>query len=89
MVDDQTDESSRKRILFVDDEQSIRLTLPPMVAKHGFDGTSVSTLEDTLAEIRAEKFDILRADVNLSEINDGFTVIEEMRKAQPAASISF
>ena len=75
--------TSRKRVLFVDDEQSVRLTLAPILAKHGFDVTSVATMQDALAEIQSEKFDILLSAVDLPEVNGGFTVIEEMRKVQP------
>jgi DNA-binding NtrC family response regulator len=50
---------TKARILFVDDEASIRLTLPRVLAKLGFDITSVGSLDDALAEIKTEKFDIL------------------------------
>ncbi len=73
----------KTRILFVDDEASIRLTLPRVLAKFGFCVTSVGSLEDALAEIRTERFDILLSDLNLPEPNAGFTVIAAMRKAQP------
>jgi DNA-binding NtrC family response regulator len=71
------------RILFVDDEASIRLTLSRVLAKFGFDVTSVGTLDDALTEIRTRKFDILLSDLNLPEPNAGFAVIEAMRKTQP------
>ena len=73
----------KARILFVDDEASIRLTLARVLAKFGFDVTSVGTVNDALAEIRKGQFDILLSDLNLPESNAGFTVIAEMRKAQP------
>ena len=72
----------KARILFVDDEASIRLTLPRVLAKF-FDVTSVGTIDNALAEIRTEKFDILLSDLNLPQRNAGFAVIEAMRKAQP------
>jgi two-component system response regulator GlrR len=75
--------TSRKRMLFVDDEQSVRLTLPSILAKHGFDVTSVANVKDALAEIQTQKFDILLSDLNLPEKNGGLTLIEEMRKFQP------
>jgi two-component system response regulator (stage 0 sporulation protein F) len=74
---------TRPRILFVDDEQSIRLTLPRVLARHGFEVTSVANMEDAIAEVHAEKFDVLLSDLNLAHDNDGFRVIEEMRKAEP------
>lgn len=73
----------KARVLFVDDEASIRLTLPRVLAKFGFDVTSVGFLDDALAAIQCDEFDILLSDLNLPETNAGFTVIEAMRKAQP------
>jgi DNA-binding NtrC family response regulator len=78
-----SDEPIRKRILFVDDEPSIRLTLPRILAKHGFDVTSVASVRDALTEIQAEKFDALLSDLNLPLLNEGFGVIEAMRQHQP------
>jgi DNA-binding NtrC family response regulator len=54
-----------------------------VLARFGFDVTSVGSLDNALAEIRSERFDILLSDLNLPEPNAGFTVIEAMRKAQP------
>ena len=77
------------RILFVDDELSIRLTLPRVLASFGFDVVPVGTVDDALAKMRSERFDILVSDLNLPEPNAGFIVIEEMLKHRLAASISF
>jgi DNA-binding NtrC family response regulator len=73
----------KTRILLVDDEASIRLTLARVLAKLGFDVTSAGTLADALAEIQNAQFDILLSDLNLPDSNSGFIVIEAMRKAQP------
>jgi DNA-binding NtrC family response regulator len=73
----------KARILFVDDEASIRLTLPRVLAQFGFEVTSVGSLDDALVAIQSEKFDILLSDLNLPQPNAGFSVIEAMRKAQP------
>lgn len=73
----------KTRLLFVDDEDSIRLTLPRVLTGLGFDVTPVGTLADALAEIKTRKFDILLSDLNLPDSNSGFIVIEAMRKAQP------
>lgn len=75
--------SSRGRILFVDDDESIRLTLPHLLAKNGFEVIALARLDDALAEIRAQRYDVLLSDLNLPEIDGGFVVIEEMRKNQP------
>jgi two-component system, NtrC family, response regulator PilR len=78
-----TDDSAPKRVLFVDDEVGIRLTLPRILAKYGFDVTSVANVQDALAEIEVQKFDALLSDLNLPLPNQGFVVIEAMRRHQP------
>jgi DNA-binding NtrC family response regulator len=77
------DDSVRKRILFVDDEAGIRLTLPRILAKYGFDVTSVANVQDALAEIEAQEFDAFLSDLNLPLPNQRFVVIEAMRRHQP------
>ena len=59
------DELLRKRLLLVDDEIGIRLTLPRILSKHGFDVTSVASLEDAVNEIQTDSFDALLSDLNL------------------------
>jgi DNA-binding NtrC family response regulator len=43
----------------------------------------VGSVDDALATIKREQFDLLLSDLNLAEPNDGFIVVEAMRKAQP------
>jgi DNA-binding NtrC family response regulator len=73
----------RKRILLVDDEAGIRLTLPRILGKHDFDVTSVANVKDALAEIKTEKFDALLSDLNLPLPNEGFAIVKAMRRHQP------
>jgi DNA-binding NtrC family response regulator len=75
--------SSRDRILFVDDEPSILLTLPAVLEGHGFEVTTAATVSAALAEIRTSRFDVLLSDLNISEEGDGFRVVRAMRSAQP------
>jgi two-component system C4-dicarboxylate transport response regulator DctD len=78
-----TDDLSRKRILFVDDEAGIRLTLPRILVKYGFDVTAVGNVDEAVKEITAHKFDALLSDLNLPLTNEGFVVIHAMRRHQP------
>ena len=71
------------RILFVDDEESIRLTLPPVLRDKGFEGTAAASVAEALVEINTQKFDVLIADLNLADEGDGFLVISAMRHIQP------
>jgi DNA-binding NtrC family response regulator len=75
--------SSRDRVLFVDDEPSIRLTLPSVLERHGFQVTSAASVSAALAEIRTSRFDVLLSDLNIGEQGDGFCVVRAMRAAQP------
>ena len=71
------------RILFVDDEESIRLTLPPVLKEKGFEVTAAASVAEALVEINGQKFDVLIADLNLAEEGDGFLVVSAMRHIQP------
>ena len=73
----------RKRILLVDDEAAVRLTLPRVLGKYGFEVTSVASVDDAIKEIKVQKFDALLSDLNLPQPNEGFTVIRAMRRHQP------
>ena len=75
----------KARVLFVDDEASIRLTLPEILKRHGFDVRSEGTVSDALAAISEDPFDVLIADLNIGMPGDGFTVVSAMRRTQPDA----
>lgn len=75
----------RPRVLFVDDEESIRLTLPPMLEAYGFAVTSVGSVPEALRLISQDNFDVLIADLNVGSPGDGFTVVSAMRRTQPNA----
>jgi len=74
---------SRKRILFEDDEPSIRLTLPPVLQEHGFEVKTAASVSEALSEIHRARFDVLLSDLNIAEEGDGFQVVGAMRKVQP------
>ncbi len=74
------------RILFVDDEANIRLTLPVILRQHGFEVTVAATVPEALKIISNEPFDLLLSDLNIGEPGDGFTVVSAMRRIQPAAA---
>jgi ActR/RegA family two-component response regulator len=71
------------RVLFVDDEASIRLTLPAILQSRGYEVTVAATVPEALAEIGRNKFDVLLSDLNIGHPADGFTVVSAMRRTQP------
>jgi DNA-binding response OmpR family regulator len=73
------------RLLFVDDELAIRMTLPVILRQEGFEVTTAATVAETLEHISKARFDVLLADLNIGQPGDGFTVISAMRRTQPEA----
>ena len=49
--------SDQPKVLFVDDEDSIRLTLPPLLQSFGFKVTPAATVAEALGLITDHKFD--------------------------------
>lgn len=72
------------RVLCVDDEPGIRMTMPLILKAHGFDAVVVGTVAEALAEIAAHPFDVLMADLNIGEQGDGYTVASAMRRTHPS-----
>lgn len=73
----------RNRILFVDDEPNIRLTLPPVLEQHGFEVKAAASVAEAVAQIKASPFDVLISDLNIEEGGDGLRVVSAMREKQP------
>ncbi len=74
------------RLLFVDDEAGIRLTLSAILKQKGFDVTAAASVPEALEVIGEQKFDVLLSDLNIGEPGDGFTVVSAMRRVQPEAA---
>jgi len=70
-----------KRLLFVDDEPNIRLTLPPILERFGFQVRLAASVPEALEAIKTHRFDVLLSDLNIGEEGDGFKVVKAMREA--------
>ena len=73
------------KLLFVDDDDALRMTLGAVLIHHGFKLTAVSSVPEALELISTRKFDVLLSDLNIGEPGDGFTVVSAMRRVQPDA----
>src|SRR5438132_2152875 len=71
------------RILFVDDEEAIRITLSAVLSKYGYQVDVAATVSEALSRIASDRFDVLIADLNVGQPGDGFTVVSAMRRTQP------
>ena|SRR5436190_478157 len=79
----QTSHCRSKRLLFVDDEEGIRLTLPLLLEARGFNVRVAASVPEALSEIGTHEFDVLLSDLNIGQDGDGFAVVRAMRKAYP------
>lgn len=75
----------KPKLLLVDDEASIRVTLTAILQMHDFEVRACENVREALAAIHAEEFDVLLSDLNIGEPGDGFTVVSAMRRTQPNA----
>jgi DNA-binding response OmpR family regulator len=73
------------KLLFVDDEPGIRLTLPAILERVGFDVVVAASVPEALNIIGNQNFDVLISDLNIGSPGDGFTVVSAMRRTQPDA----
>ena len=73
----------RKRLLFADDEPSIRATLPIILQRYGFDVTVAATIPEAVQQIKEKTFDLLLCDLNFQTTDDGYTIVRAMRQANP------
>ncbi|MGB7189856.1 MAG: response regulator [Acidobacteriaceae bacterium] len=74
-----------RRLLFVDDEPALRVTLEAILGKHGFEVTTAATVAEALQKITSQQFDVLISDLNIGNPGDGLTVVSAMRRTQPEA----
>jgi ActR/RegA family two-component response regulator len=75
----------QRRLLLVDDESVIRVTLSAILSKYDFEVSAAATVAEALQKITSEKFDILLSDQNIGNPGDGLTVVSAMRRTQPDA----
>jgi DNA-binding NtrC family response regulator len=73
------------RILIVNDEPGLRLTLSTILGQQSFQVTAASTVAEALALITASPYDALVSDLNIGQPGDGFSVVSAMRRVQPDA----
>jgi ActR/RegA family two-component response regulator len=79
-------QTSKNRLLFVDDEEGIRLTLPVILEQEGFDVTIAASVPEALEKISHNQFDVLLTDLNIGMAADGFILVTAMRRLQPTAA---
>jgi CheY-like chemotaxis protein len=73
------------KVLVVDDDEVVRLTVCAVLEDHRFDVTSAANVSEALKLISSQKFDVLLSDLHMPGAGDGLTVVSAMRHANPDA----
>jgi CheY-like chemotaxis protein len=73
------------RILLVDDDEIVRMTLTGVLEQSGFAVTCASNVVEALKRITSEPYDVLLSDLHMPGAGDGLTVVSAMRHANPSA----
>ncbi len=73
---------SNAKILLVDDEPAVLLTVTAILEQEGYRVTALSSGEDAVRSIRDNKYDLVLTDLRMKGI-DGLGVLEEVRKQSP------
>jgi ActR/RegA family two-component response regulator len=71
------------RLLLVDDNENVLLTLKQSLELNGFEVVAASGVNDALRSIAADRFDVLLSDLHMPGPGDGLTVVSAMRNVQP------
>jgi len=78
----------RKRLLLVEDEESLRSSLKLNFELEGYDVTTASRGSEAMDRIRGARFDGIVLDVMLPDV-DGFTICETMRLEEDRTPVLF
>ncbi len=79
------DKTAQPKILLVDDNESIRVSLKAVLESHKFIVTAAANVSEALDLISTEPFDVLLSDLHMPGAGDGFTVVSAMRHRYPDA----
>ena len=73
------------RVLLVDDDEVVRVSLSYVLEQSGFTVTSAANVPEALKYISSESYDVLLSDLHMPGAGDGLTVVSAMRHANPMA----
>lgn len=70
------------RVMFVDDEEGVRLSWNRYLSDHGFNVTTVENGEEAISQLRAEPVDVVVSDLRMPGV-DGIQLLEWLHDKQP------
>jgi CheY-like chemotaxis protein len=77
--------AAMSRILLVDDDVTVLQTLTLVLQRSGYEVVSASNVNQALALIGSQRFDVLISDLHMPQHGDGLTVVSAMRHSNPKA----
>jgi DNA-binding response OmpR family regulator len=83
-----TIQNTKKRILVVDDEHDITLTLQLGLEAGGFDVDTFNDSEVALSSFKPSLYDLVLIDIMMPKI-DGFALYQELKKVDPNVKVCF
>ncbi len=75
-------ETPKRKILVVDDEANVLLTVHAILQHEGYDVDAVDNGAEALCRIRERHYDLVLTDLKMPGV-DGFAVLNEVRKCSP------
>jgi CheY-like chemotaxis protein len=75
---------SANRVLLVDDDEVVRMTLTGALEQSGFAVTCATNVVEALKRITSEPYNALLSDLHMPGAGDGLTVVSAMRHAETA-----
>src|SRR5262245_52888822 len=78
--------SQSARILIVDDEATIRLTLGTLLTRAGYEVTSAENGPEAIAQLERQAFELMLVDLKMPGM-DGMQVVAAARQRQPDLAI--
>lgn len=76
---------AKTRVLLVDDNVSLLLTLRLVLERNGFEVVPAANVNEALKFIGSQNFDVLLSDLHMPQPGDGLTVVSAMRNSNPKA----
>jgi DNA-binding response OmpR family regulator len=79
----------KRRILLVDDELAILLTLKAILEIHGFDVTTAASAKEAIAKLKISEFHMVITDMRMESEHSGYDVIRAARRQRynPAVAV--
>jgi CheY-like chemotaxis protein len=78
----ETTMSAHKKVMFVDDEEGVRLAWNRYLSEHGFDVTTAEDGEKAISKLQHEKVDVVVSDLKMPAI-DGIELLQWIHDEQP------